>query len=268
MSRELRWGIGLSVLLAVLAVLGPWLAPDPLAQPDLVHGVLQPPSLAHWLGTDQYSRDVFARLASGARTSLGVAMLAVLVAVGLGAVCGLVAGGGEGAVARTMGHLINLGLALPRTVVLLVLLAALGTLPSPLFAMVLGLTGWPAIARLVRGETLRLRHARYVEAARALGSNAPRVLWREILPGTLVPVAVAASLGVADAILLEAGLSFLGLGVQPPQASWGGMILDARDYFAPAPRLLLAPSLALVTATVAATLLGEALRRRLHPESS
>lgn len=267
MRRELRWGLLLAAFLALLALVGPWLAPDPLAQPDLAHGALQGPSLAHWLGTDQYSRDVFARLASGARTSLLIAVIAVLVAVLIGAAFGLLAGGRDGRWARGLGTVINLGLALPRTIVLLVLLASLGSLPPVLFAFVLGLTGWPAVARLVRGESLRLRHARFVEAATALGAPRRRILWREILPGTLVPVGVAASLGIADAILLEAGLSFLGLGVRPPLPSWGGMILEARDYLAPAPQLLLAPSAALVTATIAATLLGEALRRHLHPDS-
>jgi peptide/nickel transport system permease protein len=267
MSRTARTGVALAGLLAILAIVGPWLAPDPFSQPDLIHGTLLHPGTAHWLGTDQFSRDVFSRLAHGARISLGVAIVAVAVAVLTGTAVGLLAGSADGVWAASWRRLIDLGLALPRIVVLLVLLAALGTLPLVLFAIVLGLTGWPAIARLVRGETLRLRHESFVRAAHALGAPARRVMWREILPGALPPVLVAATLGLADALLLEAGLSFLGIGVRPPAPSWGGMILEARDYLGTAPWLLLAPAAALVAATSAATLLGDALRQSLQPGS-
>jgi peptide/nickel transport system permease protein len=230
-------------------------------------GPLLHPSLANWFGTDQFSRDVFARVAHGARISLGVALIAVAISTLIGTAAGLIAGASTRSGSAIASRCIDLGLALPRVVVLLVLLAAVGTLPLPLFAVVLGLTGWPGIARLVRGETLRLRHAPFVTAAEALGANTGRVLWREIFPGTLGPVLVAATLGVADAMLLEAGLSYLGLGVRPPHPSWGGMILEAREYLGAAPWLLLAPGVALGLATCAATLLGDALRRSLQPDA-
>lgn len=267
MKQTGRIGAALAAVLALLAVVGPMFAPDPLLQPDLIHGTLLHPSAAHWLGTDQFSRDVFSRLVHGARISLGVAIVAVAVAALCGTAVGLVAGDARGAWDGAWRRLIDLGLALPRIVVLLVLLAALGTLPLGVFAVVLGLTGWPAMARLVRGETLRLRHASYVHAAQALGASPPRILWREILPGAMPPLLVAATLGLADALLLEAGLSFLGIGIRPPAPSWGGMILEARDYLGSAPWLLLAPGVALVVATSAATLLGDALRRSLQPDS-
>jgi len=266
-TATLRTGLLLGGGLCLLALLGPWLAPDPLAQPDLVAGTLQAPSTAHWLGTDQYSRDVFARLAAGARASLGIAAAAVLLATLLGTAVGLAAGGARGVLGAALRRAIDLVLGLPRLVVLLVLLAATGPLTPLSLALVLGLTGWPAVARLVRGETLRLREAGFVDAARALGAPPSRILWREILPGAMAPALVAATLAVADVILLEAGLSFIGLGIRPPAPTWGGMILESRDHIASAPWLLLAPGTALVLATTAATLLGDALRQRLLPSA-
>lgn len=266
MTTTARVGLAALGALLLLALVGPFMAPDPNLQPDLARGALAAPSLVHWLGTDQFSRDVFARLAHGARASLAVAVIAVSVATLLGTVVGLAAGAAGALSGEMLRRLIDIGLAIPRVVVLLILLASIGTLPLPLFAAVLGATGWPAVARLVRGETLRLRQAPFVTAARALGADAPRLAWREILPGALSPVFVAAALGTADAMLLEAGLSFLGLGILPPTPSWGGMLLEAREHLGTAPWLLLAPGLALVLATATATLLGDALRRSLNPD--
>lgn len=260
-------GLALAAALALLALAGPAVAPDPLAQPDLVGGTLLAPSGAHWFGTDQFSRDVFARVAAGGRTSLGIALVAVTIATLLGTLVGLLAGVARGAIGTLLGSAINLLLGLPRLVLILVLLAALGTLSPLQLAVILGLTGWPAVARLVRGETLRLREAGFVLAATALGASPSRIARRELLPGAIAPALVAATLGVADVILLEAGLSFLGLGVQPPAPTWGGMILEGRDHLATAPWLLAAPGLALVAATLAATLLGDALRHRLMPQA-
>lgn len=266
MTRTPRLGLVLLAALLLLALVGPLIAPDPNLQPALSDGTLAAPSAQHWLGTDQFSRDVFARLAHGARASLSVAAIAVGVAALLGMLIGLAAGVAGPVLGGMLRRLIDIGLALPRVVVLLVLLAAVGTLPLPLFALVLGLTGWPSLARLVRGETLRLRQATFVEAGRALGATPSRIALRELLPGAIPPLLVAAALGTADAMLLEAGLSFLGLGMQPPAPSWGGMLLEARDHLGTAPWLLLAPGLALVLATATATLLGDALRRSLNPD--
>ncbi len=262
-----RLGLGLLVAMTLLAVVGPWIAGSPYSQPDLLRDALLPPSSAHWFGTDQFARDVFARLAWGARNSLAVAAIAVAVATTVGAMVGLAAGGRDGILGGMLRRLIDVGLALPRIIVLLVLIAAIGRLSTLQLAFVIGLTGWSGIARLVRGETLRLRHAPYVIAARALGARPARVLWRDIFPGTLAPVLVAATLGIADAILLEAGLSFIGLGLPLPEPSWGGMMLEAREVLGQAPWLLFFPAAALVAATSAATLLGDALRRTLQPDS-
>lgn len=261
-----RIGLALLAFLALFAIVGPTIAPDPLAADPTGRALLGPSSL-HWLGTDPLARDIFARLARGASISLGVAAIAVSVAALLGSLIGLAAGSVAGVGGKLLQRLINLGLAIPRIIVLLVVMAAVGRLHWPLLGVILGLTGWPAVARMVRGETLRLRHAQYVAAARALGAPDARILWYEIFPGTVPALLVTTTLGVADAILLEAGLSFLGVGVQPPAPSWGGMILDARAYITSAPWLLVAPCLALVVATSAATLLGEALRTSLQPDT-
>jgi peptide/nickel transport system permease protein len=262
-----RTGLVILVGLATVAVIGPWFAPDHDIQGNLLTGTLQLPSAAHWLGTDALARDIFARLAYGARVSLTVAGLAVAVATVIGVWVGLTASAPSRVLAGVAERAINLGLAMPRVIVLLVLLAGTGQIATGWLGLVLGLTGWPAIARLVRGEALRLREAAFVAASQALGASSGRVLWREILPGTLPALLVAATLGVADAVLLEAGLSFIGVGVRPPTPSWGNMIYEARDHLMDAPWLLLAPCVALVLTTAAATLLGESLRRSLLPES-
>jgi len=261
MTRQGQAGIVLLGAIITLAVVGPMLATDPNVQPDLLRGTLLPPSTTNWLGTDQYSRDVLARLAWGARTSLIVAMIAVSVATTIGIAIGLAAGRPDGWVAALLRRAIDVTLAVPRVLVLLILLAALGTLPIPVFALLLGLVGWAGIARLVRGESLRLRNAQYVVASRALGATPARVLWREILPGTLGAVQVAATLSLADVILLEAGLSFLGMGVRPPAPSWGGMLIESQPYLGSAPWLIMPPIVALIAATSAATLIGASLRQ-------
>lgn len=257
-----RVSIVLGTLLLLLAVLGPVLAGDPFAAVGDGIGPA-PPSAAHLLGTDQFGRDVAARLAHGARLSLGIAALAIAIASLLGITVGVVAGGMAGIVPSTISRLIDLALALPRVVILLVLVAVAGSLGPVGLAVILGATGWPSIARLTRGEALTLRHARHVTAARALGAGPIRRLAVEILPGTLPPALIAATLGVADVLLLEAGLSFLGIGIRPPTPTWGGMLLDSQPYLATAPWLMFAPAVALVLATATATLGGDALRTRL-----
>jgi ABC-type dipeptide/oligopeptide/nickel transport system permease subunit len=267
MTRLGRFGAAILALLTLFAVVGPWIAGDPNAQPDPINASFLLPSHAHWLGTDQLSRDIFARLAYGARISLVVATIAVGVAAAIGSALGLAAGATPGITGRLLQRVIDLGLALPRVIVLLVVLAGVGRVHYALLGAILGATGWPAVARLVRGETLRLRRTQYVAAAQALGAPPARVLWRDIFPGTLPAVLVASTLGLADAILLEAGFSFIGVGVRPPDASWGSMLYDARDYISSSPWLVFIPCVALVAATSAATLLGDALRRSLQPET-
>jgi peptide/nickel transport system permease protein len=221
-----------------------------------VHGVF------HLLGTDRLGRDVWTRLVYGARISLGVGVLAVLLSVALGTAIGAVAGYGRGPVRAALLGLTDFALALPR-VVLLLLLAALWQPSAGLVIVVLGLTGWMPIARLVHGEVRALAVRPFVEAAIAAGAPRRRVLRRHILPNALTPVIVAAALGVGNAILLEAGLSFLGLGVQPPTPSWGNMIAGGRDTLVNAPWVATAPGVALALVVVACTLVGDAVRDSL-----
>lgn len=268
MNVPVRIALALLGALLLLAIAGPLLAPDPLAPTGTLTGLPLPPSAGHWLGTDVFMRDVFARLAAGARISLLVAGVAVTVAAASGLMIGLIAGASDGVVSQLARRVTDLALALPRVVVLLVVLAATGALAPAMMGLVIGLTGWPAIARLVQGEAIGLRGLLWVDASRALGARPLRVILREILPGTIPPVIVAATLGLADAMLLEAALSYIGLGVRPPWPTWGGMILDAGPWLATAPWLMLAPAVALGLATTAATLLGDGLRRSLQPGSS
>ncbi len=262
MSAEQRTGVILGGAVVLLALVVPWFTGDPNSS-DLAANTLSAPSARHWLGTDQFGRDVLARIAHGGRTSLLVAVIATAVAGMLGIMLGVLSGAARGMVARVLSGFIDLCLALPRVVVLLVLAAVVGRIAPLWMGVILGATGWPAIARLVRGEALRLSHSGHAVAARALGATPGRVIRLEIVPGTLPAAMVALTLGVADVLLLEAGLAFLGIGIRPPAPTWGGMLLEAQGYLADAPWLLFAPAGALVAATAAATLLGDSLRHRL-----
>ena len=271
--RDRRGALGSAVLLAAIltALAAPLVsAGDPAAQRDVVatrflapfttdgHGVFHP------LGTDRFGRDVWTRLAYGARISLGVGGLAVLLSVMVGVAVGAGAAYWRGPVGAVLLAITDFALALPR-VVLLLLLGALWRPSALLVIVVLGLTGWMSVARLVHGEARSLAARPFVEAALALGVPRSRVLWRHILPNALTPVIVSAALGIGNAVMLEAGLSFLGLGVQPPTPSWGNMIASGRDTLVNAPWVATAPGVALVMVVVACTLLGDALQDTLDP---
>jgi peptide/nickel transport system permease protein len=253
-----------------VALFAPAVAGDPVAQQDIVATRFLPPLSSdvhggfHLLGTDRFGRDVWARLAYGARVSLGVGSLAVLVSVLVGVAVGGAAGFWRGWTATVLLGLTDFALALPR-VVLLLLLASLWQPSAGLVILVLGLTGWMPIARLVHGEVRALAVRPFVEGALGLGASDLRVLVRHILPNAMTPVIVAAALGLGNAIMLEAGLSFLGLGVQPPTPSWGNLIASGRDTLVNAPWVAAAPGVALVIVVVGATLLGDAVRDRLDP---
>jgi len=269
---DLRALVGISVLGAavIVALLAPVVAGDPIAQQDIVATRFLPPLTSdvhgtfHPLGTDRFGRDVWARLAYGARVSLGVGTLAVLVSLLMGVAVGAAAGFWQGWPATVLLGLTDFALALPR-VVLLLLLASLWQPSAGLVIVVLGLTGWMTIARLVHGEVRALAVRPFVEGAMGLGASDLRVLVRHILPNAMTPVIVAAALGLGNAIMLEAGLSFLGLGVQPPTPSWGNLIASGRDTLVNAPWVAAAPGVALVVVVVGATLLGDALRDQLDP---
>jgi peptide/nickel transport system permease protein len=269
-DRRAVFGLGVLAAAALVAILAPAVAGDPIAQRDIVATRFLPPLSSdlhgafHPLGTDRFGRDVWARLAYGARVSLGVGTLAVLVSVGVGIAVGAAAGFWHGWPGTLLLGLTDFALALPR-VVLLLLLASLWQPSAGLVILVLGLTGWMTIARLVHGEVRALAVRPFVESAVGLGASDLRVLVRHILPNAMTPVIVAAALGLGNAIMLEAGLSFLGLGVQPPTPSWGNLIASGRDTLVNAPWVAAAPGVALVLVVVGATLLGDAVRDRLDP---
>jgi peptide/nickel transport system permease protein len=263
-----RFGVAVLATATLLAVFAPLVTTiGPAEQRDVVatrflgpfatdlHGVLHP------LGTDRLGRDVWARLVHGARISLGVGALAILISTALGIGVGAIAGVWRGGIRTALLGVTDFALALPR-VVLLLLLAALWRPSALLVVLVLGLTGWMSVARLVYAESRALMARPFVDGALALGAAKGRVLTRHIVPNALTPALVAAALGFGNAIMLEAGLSFLGIGVQPPAASWGSMIASGRDTLVNAPWVAIAPGAALVLVVVASTLLGDAVQDR------
>ncbi|MEP6689703.1 MAG: ABC transporter permease [Gemmatimonadaceae bacterium] len=271
-----RWLARLGMVLLALLVLGallvPWLAPtDPRVINDVLALRLLPPFAVdhsghlHLLGTDKFGRDVFTRMMLAARISLFVGLVGSVLAAALGVVIGSVSGWLGGTADRLLSALGDTLLAVPRLILLLVC-AALWQPGVTMVVSVLVLTGWMGVARLMRAETLGVRARPFVEAARSLGAPPSRILWRHVLPNAIGPAIVATTLGVGSAILLESGLSFLGLGVQPPQPSWGNMLADGRDAIVTAPWIALAPGLALIATVLACTLLGDALRDHLAGE--
>jgi peptide/nickel transport system permease protein len=259
-----RIGAIVLLLLAIAAVVGPEFLPDPLAQPDILGGSL-PPGLGHPFGTDQLSRDILARVVAGARISLSVALLAVALSATIGAAVGLIAGYWGGMVDAVLMRFVDGALAIPRLFILLLTLAVWERIPVAALVLLIGASGWFGTSRLVRGEVLRLREESYVRAAEALGARRHHIIFRHLLPNALGPLLVASTLGVGDVILLEAGLSFLGLGVQPPTPSWGGMILDSKEVLVSAPWTGVFPGLAILITVLSVNLFGEALRDALDP---
>ena len=261
-----RVAAGVIVLLVLIAIAAPVLAPaDPVAQPDIVHGKNLPPSAAHLLGTDSYSRDVLSRVIYGARTSLAVAALAVLVALAIGASVGAIAGYAGGATDRWLMRTVDALLSVPRLLLLLVIAAAFGQLSVLGLVLVLGLTGWPAMSRVVRAQVRESAALDHIAAARALGLTPARILVRHVMPAVLPQVLVIATLAVASVIPLEAGLSFLGLGVPAPSPSWGNIIQEGYDARMQAWWLILFPALAIVMTVLCVNVLGERMRERLDP---
>jgi ABC-type dipeptide/oligopeptide/nickel transport system permease subunit len=254
--------------LAVIALLAPLLAPhDPARQFDLIALQNTGPSMAHPLGTDPFARDVLSRTLHAARVSLSVGGLAALVAVTLGAAWGALAGSAGRRVDALMMRLVDVALGVPRLLLLLVIVALWGNLSPPALAAVVGAVSWFGTSRLVRAQ-VRAAHGRdFALAATALGASRARVLLRHVAPHALGTLAVAGSMIFGDVIALEAGLSYLGLGVRPPQASWGSMIMDGAPLMLDAPWTA-AVAIACVIATVlAASTLGDALRDRFDPRT-
>ncbi len=264
-NRLAMAGGAVVLLLFILSLLAPWLTPY---QPTTINAwkVLQPPSWQHWFGTDELGRDVLTRVLFGARISLKVGFVAVGIAVLLGAVVGLAAGYYGGWLDTLLMRLVDIMLCFPTFFLILAVIAFLQ--PSIWIIMVvIGLTGWMGVARLVRAEVLAIREMEYIMAARCIGCSELRIMVRHILPNALSPVLVAATLGVAGAILTESALSFLGIGVQPPTPSWGNILTSGKDYIEFAWWLSLFPGLEILITVLAYNLLGEGIRDALDPRN-
>ena len=271
-DRVLTVSVVAIAALSAASIVVPWFASsDPLAIRDVLSSRLVPPLSRdaagdfHLLGTDRFGRDLFVRMMLAGRISLAIGIVGSVIAALLGTFVGAIAAWRGGWMDRLLMGLADALLSIPRLVLLLVC-AALWQPGLTTVVIVLVATGWMGVARMVRAEVLGVTAQPYVQSAVALGAMPWRVLWRHALPNALGPAIVATTLGVGNAILLESGLSFLGLGIQPPQPSWGNMIAGGRDLIVTAPWVAIAPGLALVATVLAATLVGDALRDRLAGE--
>ena len=273
LARDWRARLAAVVLLAIVlgALLAPVLAPfDPAAQHDIVKLKSLPPSWAHPFGTDSYSRDVLSRMLWGTRVSLAIAVIAVTLSMSLGIAVGAVAGFAGGVVDAVLMRLVDTAMSIPRLLLLIAVAALWEDLGIAALTLLLAGTGWFAVSRLTRAEALVVRERDFVVAARMLGASPWRILTRHVLPNVAAPGLVAATLGIANVILLEAGLSYLGIGVREPTASWGRIIQDGSERVSDLWWLTLFPGLAILITVFACNALGDALRdaldpRQLHP---
>jgi peptide/nickel transport system permease protein len=258
------WGGGLVFLLFAIAIIAPLIAPCDPAEID-ANNILKPPSPRHLLGTDDLGRDVLSRMIFGSRISLAVGFVAVGIASLIGILLGAISGYYGRWVDTLIMRFVDIMLTIPGFLLILAVIAFIG--PSILNIMiVIGLTSWMGVARLVRAEFLSLKEREFVLAARSIGAGDLRIIFCHILPNSLTPVFISFILGVAGAILLESGLSFLGLGVQPPTPSWGNILSSGREYIEIAWWLIVFPGLAILITCLSYYLLGEGIREALDPK--
>jgi peptide/nickel transport system permease protein len=254
------------VVMYVVVLLAPIIAPySQSEQIDIVKMKNRPPSLAHWFGTDRFSRDLLTRVLYGARVSVSIATLAVLVSAFVGTLYGLVAAALGGVVDTVLMRLLDAMMSIPRVLLLIAILALWNPVPLWMLILLLGLTGWFDVSRLVRAEALTIREREFVVAARALGARRRRIMLQHMLPNVLAPVIVATTLGIGSVIVLEAGLSFIGIGVREPNASLGTMFNEGTEAFVGTWWAALFPGLAIVVTVLCVNILGDALRASLDP---
>lgn len=264
--RGLLIGSAVLALLVVPCALAGLVAPYGPASPDY-NAVLHPPTATHWLGTDEFGRDILSRLLYGGRISLSIAAAGTLISAAAGSVIGLLAGYFGGVLDLLVMRVMDVALAFPGYLIAVGIVALIG--PGTVNVLIaIGVFGVPTFARLVRGETLRIRELLFVEAAHALGASSTEVMKHHVLPNVVPLLAVYAPLRIASAILIASGLSFLGLGVQPPTAEWGLMLSDGRGFLNVAGWMTLFPGCAILLATLSLNLIGEGLRAALDPTSA
>ena len=265
-NRDARVAVVVVIAFCVVAALAPLLSPyPPNAQPDIIGMRGLPPSARNLLGTDLYSRDVFSRILHGARVSLAIGLLAMLLSITVGTLYGAIAGFAGGRIDAVMMRIIDALLSVPRILLLIAITAMWGSLSMGVLIILIGLTGWFGVSRIVRAQVMALATREFVISARALGAPGVRLLMRHILPNVLSPVIVAATLGIGNVIILETGLSYLGLGIRAPQASWGSIIRDGSEQVAAHWWISLFPGLAIVATVMAFNAIGEGLRDALEP---
>ena len=270
LERRTLFALALAAVIAIVCAAAPLLAPyDPITIPDPVEMKSMPPSAAHPFGTDQFSRDLLSRVLYGGRVSLAVALVATLVSVTLGTLYGAIAGMAGGWTDGVMMRILDALLSIPR-LLLLIAVFALWQAPLPAFIAIVGATGWYAMARVIRGQVLALKTQDFVLSARALGAGRRQILLRHILPNVLSPLIVAAALGVGHVILLEAGLSYLGVGIHAPDPSWGNIITDGADQtsFARVWWVPFFPGMAILLTVMVFNYLGDRLREASDPRAT
>ena len=262
-NRVAMVGAAFIAVVALLGLLAPWIATHPPDQQSLMLR-LASPSSDHWLGTDELGRDEFSRLLYGTRISLFIGLVGTAGGIVFGTLLGMAAGYFGGWVDTLSMRLIDVMFAFPGILLAILIVAVMG---PGLFNLVVALTIWgtPTLARIVRSSALSLKSQEFVEASRAMGASRARIMFRHLLPNSLAPIIVYATLGVAGSLLTTAGLGFLGLGVQPPTAEWGAMLSYGRGYLREAPHLMFVPGLAILLTVVSLNLIGDALRDALDP---
>ena len=258
------FGLAIICVLVFCAIFAEVISPYSPIKQDLMH-MFETPSAAHWLGTDEFGRDILSRLIYGARVSLQVGFIAVGIALVIGGMLGAVSGYYSGRLDNCIMRVMDVLLSIPQTLLAIAIVAALG--PSLMNLMIaVGISAVPTYARIVRGSVLSIRSMEFIEAARAAGSSDLRIILKHIIPNSMAPIIVQSTLGVASAILNAAGLSFIGLGIQPPNPEWGAMLSGGRQYIRDFPHMTLYPGLAIMLTILALNFLGDGLRDALDPK--
>ncbi len=263
-NKGILVGGGIVVSFIILAIFAPLIAPYNPKDADLMRS-LEPPQLKYPFGTDVQGRDILSRIIFGSRVSLSVGLVVQAISLSIGIPLGLISGFYGGIADDIITSLINIMFSFPSLLFAIAIMAVLGPSIYNIY-LALGIISWPTVARLVRGETLSLKERDFVEASKALGVHNFSIIFKHILPNCLGPIIVVATLGIADAILTEATLSFLGLGIQPPTPSWGSMLSRGREYIWSAPHLVIFPGLAILITVLGFNLLGDGLRDIFDPK--